>query len=206
MAAKDLTGLQFGRLTVVSRCGTVRKRATWRCECSCGSIRILSSTALISGNTRSCGCLQKDRVVEIFTKHGLRKHELRATHKNMIDRCFNPLHESFKWYGGRGIGVAPSFISLEDFVNNVENEIGKRPDGKTLDRIDVNGDYAPGNIRWATKAEQSRNTRVNNNLEFQGMRMCVTDWASHTGINVSTIRGRIRLGWSVEKTLTEAVK
>lgn len=206
MTFKDLTGMRFSRLLVLFRDGSYGKRAAWRCRCDCGKELTLSSGTLGSGNTKSCGCLRLDRLREVCVKHGLRGHELRSTHNNMMARCFDEKHKAFKWYGARGIGVHEKFMALSDFIASVEGEIGKRPEGMTLDRIRNDGDYAPGNIRWATKKEQARNTRQNNVVEFKGKHMCMTDWAVELGINVSTLRARLRKGWGISRAFTEDVK
>ena len=118
---------------------------------------------------------------------------------DMRQRCKNPRNRNFPNYGGRGIGVDPRWdCSFEAFLADV----GHRPSADhTIDRVDVDGDYAPGNVRWATDEQQRRNTRRSVLLTFQGRTQCVEDWADELGIHKSTIGGRLRSGWSTDRAL-----
>lgn len=122
---------------------------------------------------------------------------------NMKQRCRNPASPTWEHYGGRGIRVAPRWDSFWLFFHDV----GRRPGSEwSLDRIDVNGDYEPENVRWASKSQQSRNRRNNNRLTFKGQTKCIQDWADELGISPSTIRGRLGSGWSIKDTLTKKVR
>lgn len=112
----------------------------------------------------------------------------------MRQRCEDPKHPAFKWYGGRGITVCERWRSSANFLL----DMGVRPEGKQLDRIDPNGNYEPSNCRWATKKEQANNTRSNTIITAHGQSMTMTQWSEKTGIAVGTIWNRIRLGWSDE--------
>jgi hypothetical protein len=116
----------------------------------------------------------------------------------MIQRCTNPNNPRYARYGGRGIAVCERWRSFESFLQ----DMGPRPEGKTLDRVNVDGDYEPGNCRWATPAEQNRNMKRNRVLEWNGRSLCVCDWAKQLGISPITLRSRLRLGWTVEQALT----
>jgi hypothetical protein len=112
-------------------------------------------------------------------------------------RCTSPKHPHFKDYGGRGIEVCERWKSFALFLQDV----GQRPPGKTLDRLDCHGNYEPGNCRWATSEEQQRNLRTNRLLTFDGKTQCLTAWAKEAGIKKSTLRERLERGWSVEAAL-----
>lgn len=117
----------------------------------------------------------------------------------MRTRCAKPSDKSYKNYGGRGIRVCDRWIrSFQNFYS----DMGSIPHGKSLDRIDVNGNYSPENCRWATPKEQARNTTTNRIISHAGRSQCLQDWADETGISCDLIYARIKLGWSVERTLT----
>lgn len=116
----------------------------------------------------------------------------------MIGRCHNPNSSGYSSYGGRGITVCERW---RDFANFLA-DMGERPEGKTLDRIDGSLGYFPENCRWATVGEQNRNTRRNHNVTYNGETHCVSEWARRAGISHETLRGRLAKGWSMDRALT----
>lgn len=161
----DITGAKFGRLTVVQQSTHAGNKIRWECQCACGARVHITSSNLRSGHTLSCGCLNREinsaRAVKRNTRHGHNRagkgNQSATWHSwaSMRKRCSLKSHRSYKDYGGRGIKICPEWDSFENFLS----DMGARPDGKTLDRIDVNGDYRPDNCRWATLSEQQRNKR-----------------------------------------------
>jgi hypothetical protein len=158
-------GQQFDRLTVVdpeTRKSGVRAAL---CRCSCGTADVLVLIKhLVHGRVRSCGCLARDQTIErnrsSASRGGLTRHPLFGTWTLMVNRCHNPNAGNYRWYGERGITVHDEWRENPlSFVDYVEKNLGPRPDGMSLDRIDNDGDYEPGNIRWATQLEQVRNRR-----------------------------------------------
>lgn len=199
-AAKQLEGQVFGRLTVMRRAGSKAGRVTWACMCECGSTVEVISNALTSGHTKSCGCWKDERNRSTPLKHGhaRRGTKLTPTYKTwqaMMTRCYNPKVKSYKDYGGRGVKVCDGWHYFENFLAYM----GERPDDMTLDRIDSNGDYIPGNCRWATRIEQNRNTRNNKVVEFDGVRMTQSEFAERIGVNQTTVSYRLRNGWTPEQ-------
>lgn len=145
----------FGRLTVVG----YAERSKWRCECVCGSITVAHTSNLTRGASKSCGCYRD----EMSTTHGMSRTREYKVWSGMIERCNNPKRSGYIHYGGRGIKVCERWMTFENFYSDV----GAIPDGATLDRVNVNGDYAPGNVRFATWSQQRRNKRTNKEVVFQ---------------------------------------
>lgn len=162
---KDQTGKKFGRLTVLSLHEKVEgsPRHKWLCQCVCGNTTVAVIKDMQAGKTKSCGCLFTEGLVSRNTKHGL-MHDHKRTYrswKELRQRCNNPNNKDYKDYGGRGIRVCKRWDSFKNFFD----DMGDRPDGMTIDRVDVNGDYEPYNCRWATSTEQARNKRNNHVME-----------------------------------------
>jgi hypothetical protein len=198
-------GQRFGRLVVIGRSGSspVSRNATFLCRCDCGRETVKPGSHLRSGHTQSCGCFGEVASVTHGEsgRAGRRSPEYSVWAK-MIGRCTNPREKRWADYGGRGIQVCERWRQFENF----RADMGDRPAGMTIERIDNNGNYAPSNCRWATDHEQKRNMRSNVNLTFNGRTMCATDWARELGMRVVTLHCRIRRGWSTERALTSGVK
>ena len=157
----DLIGQRFGRLVVVAAAPAISRNNVWWCQCDCGERKSIRTGALRSGRVHSCGCLRRQMLSAMNKRHGQATHRARSRLYKawcaMKTRCLNPKYGGFKNYGGRGIGIAPEW--LNDF-SRFAQDVGEPPFPKaTLDRVDNDGDYRPGNVRWATRAEQNRNQR-----------------------------------------------
>lgn len=191
MRALNLIGKKFGRLTVLERIKT-DGYFSYRCSCECGKTTVVKRTGtLTSGNTQSCGCLKDEETVNRSIKHGHRTttnttSEYR-TWVHIKQRCYNPQVKQFKNYGGRGIKVCDRW--LESFDNFLA-DMGAKPSEKhSLDRFpNMNGNYEPGNCRWATDGEQAQNKRNNVRIDYNGQSMVLTEWARFFGINHSSLR------------------
>lgn len=163
---KDLTGKSYGRLTVVKQAPDYiqpngRRRVRWECVCSCPNKTICAVRGedLRSGNSQSCGCLQKETVRKTMTVHGKHGTHLSRIWRGMKSRCCNPNVANFKYYGGRGITVFPGWNDFQTFYDDVSKLPHFGEKGYSLDRINNDGNYEPGNVRWATAKEQSDNKR-----------------------------------------------
>jgi hypothetical protein len=154
---KNLKDQKFGRLKVLKFVGTSNaNRSIWKCICDCGNISFVHTSHLTSGHTMSCGCYQRERIKETLTKHGMSHTVEWAAYRNARMRCTNKKTNCWKHYGGRGIKF--KFPNFQAFLA----ELGKKPISSqklTVDRIDVNGHYEKGNLRWATYYQQQQNTR-----------------------------------------------
>lgn len=156
MSFKDKMGQRFGKLVPIGiEARSKNREIIWRCLCDCGNLRTVIGSRLVSGRVQSCGCLQKERTREVNITHGKYKSRIYSIWRNMLSRRTNSNHDSYPDYGGRGIMVCERWLKFEIFFA----DMGDPPEGLTLDRKDVNGNYEPGNCKWATLSEQNLNKR-----------------------------------------------
>lgn len=186
----DLTGKTFGTLTVKSFMGFKKPIgcSKWICECQCGRTFEAWGNALRAGQCTNCGCKRREKVAT--------KHPLYSTWAGMIERCYDPKCKQYKNYGGRGItvhdGWRKSFWSFAEYM-------GQKPSGfYSVDRFpDNNGNYEPGNVRWATKQEQNRNRRSNHLVTLDGLTKTLAEWADEFGISRQAMLQRVQSGRSL---------
>ncbi len=199
----DLSGQRFGRLLVKSLDGPGKRGAIWNCVCDCGTEKKMVSADLVHGGVVSCGCYKRAVNGQTSRTHGMSSTATYKIWQGMHKRCNNPKCRTYPLYGGRGIKVCERWESFENFLE----DMGERPaDNLSLDRIDNEGDYEPGNCRWATDTEQVNNTRRNNRITFNGVTQNLGQWAKQTGLPRDAIFLRIKRGWSVERALTTPLR
>lgn len=197
-------GLRFGRLIVLELGGkSPRGHFLWLCKCDCGTEKLFIASNVRSNFSKSCGCLLKEsqKAAKHLVTHGL---SATATYKSWSaakSRCGNPSNAAYRHYGGRGIRMCDEWkSSFEEFFSC----LGEKPSGKTLDRINVNGHYEPGNCRWATASEQRNNVRCNRLIIVDNVEMTVGEAYIKSGVKISrqAFYQRLDRGWSVKKTMS----
>lgn len=191
----DLTGKKYGLLTVLSKSSEKNRYGVmWECLCDCGNKTVTMSRRIRDGSTKSCGCLANP--------HGhATKEKMTPTYnswRSMKARCYDSSAISYKNYGGRGITVCPEWIN--DFARFLK-DMGERPEGTQIDRLDVNGNYTPENCRWATRKQDSRNRRTTRNLTIDGVTQTSVDWSEQLNVDLKLINNRLRRGYSDKEAL-----
>lgn len=193
----DITGHTYGRLTVLRRGGSGKRRqAMWACACTCGKTVEVIGRNLRSGNSKSCGCWNDEVRRTRPLRHGCAaKGKVKSEYviwKNIIRRCESPTCASYARYGARGITICGRWRS--DFGNFLA-DMGPRPSrDHSVERVDNDGPYSPDNCRWATRFEQGANKRSNRLLTCQGRTMHLAAWSRESGINRATIETRLDAG------------
>lgn len=197
----DLTGRTINRWFVVERIVGVRGgKVMWLCQCQCGTRKLVRGSHLKAGISKGCHrCRAK---LHGHSRRGKRTKTY-VCWKAMINRCSCEASIGWKHYGGRGIRVCDRWQG--SFQNFLE-DMGEMPPGLSIDRIDTNGGYNKDNCRWATKIEQANNCRSNVLLTYRNRTLSVAQWSRRLGVNSDSLRTRLRLGWSVERTLNVPVK
>jgi len=196
---EDHSGERYGRLTVLKRIRVEgRQQYDWLCRCDCGNETVAQTGGLLRGSTRSCGCLAKD-VGALRKTHGLTGSRTYISWRAMRARCLNPQDKDYPRYGGRDIKICERWGSFENFLA----DLGERPEGKSLDRIDCNGNYESGNVRWADDKTQSNNRRSSRYLTHDGKTLSIAEWAREAGIPTGTFWRRLKAGHSLEDSLRD---
>ena len=196
----DIVGEKYNMLTVVERLPNDHSNSTvWLCKCDCGNYTKVRGKNLKNGAVKSCGCLTK---IPYTKTHGKSKTRIYNTWAAMKSRCLNPKDHSYFRYGGRGICVCEEWInSFESFYDwSMKNGY---TDSMTIERKDNDGNYCPGNYRWATQKEQCRNRSTNAVFEYMGEKHILTEWCEILNLEYKLVHNRIRKhGWSFERAIS----
>ena len=205
---KITKGDRFGLWVVIGdvveiRYGTHPKRAV-KCRCDCGVETVVVINSLANGLSKSCGCNVSKAAKDANTTHGKSKTKEYSIYRDMIRRCTNENRDDYKHYGGRGIKVCDRWMeSFENFLA----DMGPRPEGMSIDRIDNSLDYSPENCKWATQKQQTRNTRRSHNITLYGRTQCLQAWLDELGLNRATYKERVLYqGLSPEEALLKPVR
>lgn len=186
----DYAGQVFGKLTVLHFLPTEGRHAKWLCKCECGNEKAVMSQALVSGATVSCGCVGKEQRRVANTSHGEAGNAKRSgaysSWANMMMRCEWGGHPSYEEYGAKGIRVCERWHAFENF----KSDMGERPRGGSIDRIDNRKGYEPGNCRWATRLEQALNTSRTAKVVYRGELVTVDSLCRSLGLSKAAVRAR----------------
>jgi hypothetical protein len=197
----NLIGHVYGRLTVIAEANKNGRSTMWLCRCKCGNEKAIAAGSLRNGVSKSCGCLHKESSAangRRSTIHGMKNTPTYESWRAMRKRCFSKYDQAYARYGGAGITVCDSWKnSFAAFLS----DMGERPEGTSIDRIDPFGNYEPSNCRWADRKTQSRNKKNTKKVYFLGRYYAVIDIAERTGFNYSTICKRLSKGDSIESAL-----
>lgn len=194
----DMTGYRFGRLSVIGQT-TKNGRAVWVCRCDCGNEKLASAYDLLAGSVKSCGCLRKEMMAEKMRKHGGRNSRLYNIWNHMKGRCLNPKNEKFYCYGAREISICSEWLDFSVFKkwaeeNGYDNSL-------TIERIDVNGNYEPGNCTFVPLPDQNRNKQKTVWIAVDGKKMCCAVASRKAGVKEGTVNMRRRRGVSGDDVL-----
>lgn len=181
----DLTGATFGRLTVV-KLAPYKKDARWECLCVCGKLTVVRAGNLKNGHTQSCGCLLDEVKGKHSITHGASNTPAVYVWQTMIQRCTNPKHDKYKYYGGRGIVVCERWQKFENFLSDMG-----QPNGRQIDRKDNDGPYSKENCRWVQRVVNMRNKRNNHVVQFEGKAICISQLAEEQDIPAHALYRRI---------------
>lgn len=203
---KDLTGQRFGRLVVLGRNGSDKwKNVTWSCKCDCGNDVVVSGSYLRNGETKSCGCLQKEIAKKRMSTHGCTKTRLYRVWAGIKSRCYNPNSCNYQYYGAKGVEMCElwknNFDAFKEWAFNNGYDENAQAQECTVDRIDNSLSYSPSNCRISNHTVQCNNQTSNKIFSYNGKTMTMAEWARIFGIKYTTLRARIRRGVPFEDAI-----
>lgn len=204
--ALNITGERFGMLVAKKDIGSRNGRRIWLCVCDCGGESKLTVGSLRSGNSMRCDGHRSETAKTTFTRHGAKANK-QTSYEYVVwtlmrDRCNNPNNKSYGYYGGRGISIDPKWDDFSVFLS----DMGCRPSGMTLDRIDSELGYSPTNCQWATRKQQSRNRKYCRKFVWNGQEQFLWKLAEDHGIPVHTMNQRLHRGWTLDRALNQPMK
>lgn len=205
MKFKDVAGQTFGAITILKEVlphvtpnGTKQRRVL--CQCSGGTRFETQLYHLTSGHTKSCGCLQKEKVSQVNTSHGLVGTRLYSIYRNMFSRCYKKYNKAYQDYGARGIKICDEW--LDDFQSFYDWSIANDyQENLSIDQIDNNKGYSPDNCRWTDRTTQNRNTRPNKVIVLNNEAHWLSEWCEILNIKRGTVDKLLQRSWSIEKNI-----
>ena len=198
-------GERYGRLSIIKEVKKRKGRRYFLCECDCGTRKEVRFVNLRSGHSKSCGCLRDERNRTSNLQHGKYGTGIYNSWHSMKQRCSNENNATYKYYGARAITFCDQWEDFQPFYDWAMDNGYK--EGLTIERIDVNGNYCPGNCTWITQEEQLFNTRNSIKIEFNGEVKCLKEWwreiKEDINISYQSLSKRLNNGWSIERAFTE---
>lgn len=196
----SVVGQRFGMLLVEGEEPGSGSGTMLRVRCDCGCVRRMRRGNVVRAvGNRSCGCARRERMRTLNPKTGMGRHGPTArSWKAMMARCYRPGVNGYKRYGGAGVAVDARWHSYDQFLA----DMGERPVGTTLDRIDNARGYEPGNCRWATGEQQANNRSTNRQVTAFGRTQTIAQWAREVGLSHRALHGRLKAGWEIERALS----
>lgn len=196
----DMQGRRFARLTAVEFVETRNRLAFWRFHCDCGAEKVINGSNVRSGKTTSCGCHHRKMAKTAKTTHGKSGTAEHSVWSGMKQRCLNPNSTFYKRYGGRGIGICDRWLDFQSFLL----DMGPRPSPQhTIERLENDKGYAPGNCVWLVRKQQSQNRAVVRRYEFRGSRLTIRQLSEQYAIPVKSLTRRIEAGWEISRAVLE---
>lgn len=187
--------MRFGRLTALRWCKK-SGRSAWVVRCDCGAEKTVWTCGLRTGAVISCTCLRKERFHN--RTHGLSGTTCYRHWQAMKERCHRPTHKDYPNYGAKGIRVCKRWRGKNGFVNFLE-DMGPKPEGMSIDRINYRGHYSPKNCQWATNVQQAKNRKTTRWITYLGRTQTMLDWSRETGVHVATVHWRLKKGYPLDK-------
>ncbi len=211
----DLVKQKFNRLEVIKFSHNDKYSSRiWKCKCECGNIVLASTNSLRRNNTKSCGCLQKEKAAisgrNSATTHGLskdsngKKTRLFRIWMGMKTRCYNPNVVEYPRYGGKGVVICEEWKNFEAFHNWALTN--GYQENLSIDRKELSGNYEPSNCRWVTDKVQCRNRTSSRIIDFNGQQKTLVEWAEINSMSINCLFERLKRGWSIEKALTTKIQ
>lgn len=205
MKKQDLSGQRFGILLVLKRLEDgPNSQSIYLCQCECGLVKNIAGSSLLRAITKSCGCIAIAGLIKRSKKHGMFGSKTYRVWSAMKSRCESTNHKQYDRYGGRGIKVCTRWSG--SFLNFL-NDMGHKPFGKSIDRIDNDKNYCKSNCRWATAIQQNNNRGVyNRRLTFNSQTKTLSEWAKIAKLNTDTLWHRLNAGWTNAKAIQTPLK
>lgn len=205
---KDLSGQKFGRLTALEVDRNDKGKIYWLCKCDCGNSCTVLTNRLTSGHTKSCGCIEKEKIGNLNKTHGKYRTRIYRIYQQMVSRCYKEYSTKYNDYGGRGITICPEWLGEHGFENFFEWSMKNGyAENLTIDRINNDGNYEPSNCRWATVKQQANNRRTSRYIDVDGEKMTVAMFSDMNGINSRLfVTRRLDKGYDYKKILEDYKK